>query len=295
MLKSHRNLIVDLNNLTFVTRFSKLSTPKSHQRKEDHAMEYIFKEVVSYIGYFAHTNKCNAILIAVDSPHVWRKDFYSDYKDSSHEDPYHEDCIEAAKLAARFFMECTNASVVKAERAEADDIIGIFCNESKTENIILSSDKDFIQLLSDRVRLYSPSQKVFRESDDPEFDLFLKCIRGDRNDNIDSAFPRVRESKLREAWGDPMELLNLLETIRPDGKKVYDCFEENRRLIDLTEQPEYIKDNIREAIDSEIKRSQEEKSFSELKIMKFFGDLGMKTSADTFEHRYRALKGFVKK
>lgn len=287
----HTNLIVDLNNLVFTTRFSKVKTPSSNRRKEDMVTELIFKDTLLSIVYFANTFKADGIVITCDSSNVWRKDIYPEYKaNRDHADVYYEETIAAAELTKKFFRECTNASVLEVPRAEADDIIAVICQESKdVENIIVSADKDFIQLIDDNTRLYSPAQGIWRESEDAGYELFLKCIRGDSNDNIKSAFPRVWEKKVRAAWDDDYNMMNLMETVRKDGLKVGDEFEKNRNLIDLTMQPDYIRQDILRVIKTPCQRK-----FGELKIMKFLSDHNLKAFCDMLQFKERPLQGFFK-
>lgn len=287
----HTNLIVDLNNLVFATRFAKIKTPSSRRRKEEYVKEMIFKEVILSIVKFANEFKSDAIAIACDSSKVWRKDFYPEYKaNRDHADVYYEETIEAAELTKQFFRECTNVMVFEVERTEADDIIAVMCQESENvKNIILSSDKDFVQLIDANTTLYSPTQGVWRETDDAGYDLFLKCIRGDAGDNIRASYPRVRTTKLEEAWQDEYKLLNLMETVRKDGVKVGDAFEQNRVLIDLTAQPS----GIRSDILKEVSRPNHRK-FGELKMMQFLSNHNLKAFADMLQFKEKPLKGMYK-
>jgi hypothetical protein len=135
----------------------------------------------------------------------------------------------------------------------------------------MSSDTDYIQLINEQTSLYSPTQNKFRESNDPQYDLFLKCIRGDKNDAIESAFPRVRETRLISAWNDEVEMLNLLNERRPDGRTVGDVLDLNVQLIDLSEQPLLIKQKIQTQIDNYTPAV-----FDEIKCMKYFNDNNLK-------------------
>ena len=53
--------------------------------------------------------------------------------------------------------------LVQVEKAEADDIIAILVGLLNERTLILSSDKDFVQLHGFNVRQYSPMQKKFVE------------------------------------------------------------------------------------------------------------------------------------
>lgn len=286
-MKKHKNLIVDLNNLIFITRYASVKTPSRSQRKEEFVKELIFKETLGSIVYFANTFKADSIVIACDSSDVWRKDIHPEYKAGrDHDDVYYRETIDAADMTKQFFRECTNSAVIEVPRTEADDIIAVFVQESDgVDNVILSSDKDFIQLIDENTSLYSPAQKKWRESDDGEYELFLKCIRGDRNDNVLSAYPRVRETKLKEAWEDPYKMQNLLETVRKDGKKVKDAYDFNSNLIDLSKQPSDIRQDIVDALHRPYNNN-----FGELKMLGWLGKHNLKEHADMLSFKERPLK-----
>lgn len=281
------NLIVDLNNIAFATRFAKVKNPPSRRRKEKFVTESLLKEILQSIVYHANHNQCTGVVIAQDSKKVWRKDVYPLYKESSttDEDVYYSETLAAADLVVEYFRDNTSAYVLATPKCEADDVIAIWCQSSSSNNLILSTDKDYIQLVNDKTKLYSPVQRVFRETDDPQFDLFVKCIRGDKNDNIRSAFPRVRVDKLRKAWDDDYELLNLLETVRPDGTKVGEAFDLNQKLIDLSMQP----DSIRQAVINTI-NSYQPSVYSELGTMKWLADKGLKTASNMMQFKDKCLK-----
>ncbi len=44
--------------------------------------------------------------------------------------------------------------------------------------------------------------KLPKSAPDPEWLLFEKCMRGDSSDNVFSAFPKVRTTKLKDAFQD---------------------------------------------------------------------------------------------
>jgi 5'-3' exonuclease len=285
-------MIVDLNNLVFAVRFAKIKTPTSRQRRESYVTELIFKETLAMIVRYANELKSDAIAIACDSSNVWRKDIYPEYKaNRDHADIYYDEIIEAANLTKKFFKTCTNVAVFDVPRAEADDIIAVMCQESRrgVENIILSSDKDFVQLLNDTTKLFSPIQRDWRRTENAKYDLFVKCIRGDSGDNIRSAYPRVRETKLQKAWDDPYTMANLMETVRKDGEKVAIDYYRNSQLIDLSLQPQHLRNEIFSAISSPNQRK-----FGELKIMAFLGEHNLKKFSGMLQFKEKPLKGLYR-
>jgi hypothetical protein len=281
------NLLVDINNIAFATRYAKLGTPKSKRQKERKATESLFKEILQTILNHAFYERCSSIIIAQDSKDVWRRDIYPMYKKSSttDEDIYYSETLAAADMLSEFIKECTSGMVLSVNRCEADDIIGVWCQESDSHNTILSTDRDYEQLVDSKTRLYSPVQKVYREPEDAQFSLFVKCIRGDKHDTISSAYPRVRLEKLKEAWEDDYAFLNLLETVNKSGEKVGTLFERNQKLIDLSMQPQHLRDLITNKISN-----YECGKYSEMKAKKFLHDRGLEMASDMLNFKDKCLK-----
>jgi DNA polymerase-1 len=95
------------------------------------------------------------------------------------------------------YLKCLPISVISVDGLEADDIIGYLTNKfqahDETQRVtIMSADKDFIQLVSDKVHVYSPTKKKIYKPKDvfEEFNVtstnFLnyKILMGDSSDNI---------------------------------------------------------------------------------------------------------------
>ena len=223
----------------------------------------------------------------------WRKKFYAPYKANRVATNATEAEVEENKMFwetyetfTNYLREKTNTSVLRCENAEADDLIARFIHlHTEDQHYILSSDTDFVQLISENVSQYngvagqlikldgyyddrgrpvkdkkSGTQKLL---EDPEYLLFKKIIRGDATDNVFSAYPGVREkgSKntvgIKEAFDDRtkqgFKWNNLMLQRWTDHNgvehRVKDDYERNRTLIDLTAQPQEIK----EAVDAVIR------------------------------------------
>lgn len=77
---------------------------------------------------------------------------------------------------------------------EADDLISLICRLSPDDEtkVIVSTDKDFLQLVSERVVVYSPVKRILYDRDRvleefgvlPENMVYLRAIVGDKSDNI---------------------------------------------------------------------------------------------------------------
>lgn len=209
-----------------------------------------------------------------------------------------------------YIREKTNATVLQCPVAEADDMIARWIQlHPEDDHVIVSGDRDFFQLLAPNVKMYdgvrnwtistdgyfdddgnevvvkrnqsvvdsATGKKVKKpisikmEAPDPQYELFMKIVRGDSSDNIMSAFPGVRENGsakkpgIKEAFEDRyakgfnwnnfmLQEWDKLVGVDEDGNsitqrvRVLDEFRVNERLVDLSKQPEEIKEAMDTAI-----------------------------------------------
>jgi len=209
----------------------------------------------------------------------------------------------------------TNVTVLRGANVEADDFVARWIQLHPSDNhIIVSSDSDFEQLIAPNVQLYNgisgvttthegyfneknkrivdKKTKVMKPAPDPEYMLFFKCIRGDVSDNIFSAFPGVREKGTKnkvgliEAFSDRnnkgFNWNNIMLQRWTDHEKVEhlvrDDYERNRAIIDLSMQPQYIKDVLDEGVAEAVQK--ERIQHVGLHFMKFCGKYKLQKSSD---------------
>lgn len=123
---------------------------------------------------------------------TFRKKMYPEYKANRSEMPH--DLIEQIPYI-QAVVEAFNIHSLSAAGYEADDIIGTFCHRTKDEDlkiIIVSSDKDLMQLVSDRVSMLDTmrDKKIGKAEVKEKFgvqppqvvDVLSLC--GDHSDNI---------------------------------------------------------------------------------------------------------------
>lgn len=107
------------------------------------------------------------------------------------------DTVENRNYQIRLLIELLRQTTVTqayVSDCEADDVIGYLVKyKFKDENcIIVSSDKDYYQLITDRVLQWSPGQKKFISRDDviskfgipPHNFCLTRCFIGDKSDAI---------------------------------------------------------------------------------------------------------------
>ena len=95
------------------------------------------------------------------------------------------------------YLKCLPVHVAALDKVEADDIIAHLATTITQDNddsraFIVSSDKDFIQLVSDQITVYRPIEKDFYTRDTivekfgvlPENFILYKVLMGDASDKI---------------------------------------------------------------------------------------------------------------
>jgi len=223
---------------------------------------------------------------------------------------------EAFDTFKDFITDKTNCTVLQNPRLEADDLIaGWIQSHPNDKHVIISTDTDFVQLIAPNVTQYNGVMEttithkgIFddkgkpvidkktqepKPAPNPEWLLFEKCMRGDTSDNVFSAYPGVRTkgtSKkvgLTEAFEDrnskgyAWNNLMLQRWSDHNGieHRVLEDYERNRRLIDLTHQPDDIKEIITNTIST---ATAEQKNVSQvgIRLIKFCNLWDLKKIAD---------------
>lgn len=252
----------------------------------------------------------------------WRKDYYEPYKRNRQETraamtvrEQEEDKLfwETFDKFKEFVTTKTNCTVLQNPRLEADDLIAGFIQSHPNDNhVIISTDSDFAQLIAPNVKQYNgvadtltTHEGIFDKKGkmvidnktkqpkavpNPEWLLFEKCIRGDTSDNVFSAFPGVRKTKLQEAFEDRKQKgfawnnLMLQRWLDHNGveHRVLDDYERNRKLIDLTQQPDDIKSVITETISAQ---TTEPKNIDQvgIRLLKFCNLYDLQRVADNIQ------------
>lgn len=205
-----------------------------------------------------HKDKFGEIVVCTDGRNNWRTSVFPPYKfkrkDARKESKMDwKDLFRITNMVLEEIKENLPYKVVEVDECEADDIIGELCrytNEEfgKYENIlIVSSDKDFAQLQTMKnVNQYSPIKKGFIKESNPRKQLWELVLRGDTSDGVpnvlsgDQVFVEgIRQTSLRQKIID-----QLIDNPKSMGEDVYRNYQRNRKLIDLTETPNLIKEKI---------------------------------------------------
>lgn len=100
--------------------------------------------------------------------------------------------IENQLLRLIEYLKCLPVDLLSIDKVEADDVIGYITKQLNDEVYIMSADQDFMQLVTDKVTIYSPIKKKFYTPKlvKEEYGLYpqnfinKKILMGDDSDNI---------------------------------------------------------------------------------------------------------------
>lgn len=213
-----------------------------------------------------YKKKFGELVICTDGRRNWRYDVFPNYKfkrkdmrkDSKMD---WNELYRITNMVLDELKERTHYKVVGSNKCEADDAIAALCENTQEFGryepvLIISSDKDFAQLQKyENIYQYSPMKKSFIKEDTPRKQLMELILKGDTADGIpnvlsgDNVFVEaVRQTPLRSKV-----LEQLINDPKSMGEDVYRNYCRNRKLIDLSETPKDIKEEIIKTFDNQDK------------------------------------------
>lgn len=267
-------ILVDLNQVLISNLMVHVNADKKMKIDETLLRHMVLNSIRSYNTQFK--SKFGELVIACDSRKFWRKDVFPYYKAHRKADreksPLDWTAIfEILNLIKGELKQYFPYKVIEVEGAEADDIIAVLTSVySKDEEIlILSSDKDFVQLQKyPNVTQYSPILKRFIRTDNPEEFVKEHILRGDRGDGI----PNFLSSDNTFVAGERQKVITkkkLAEWLKKEPDEICTTdlmlrnYKRNQLLVDLDFVPEKIKNTIQTVYN-------DTKPTSRQKLMTFF-------------------------
>ena len=247
-------ILVDMNQVTLSNLMVQLGGSKNVE--PDFVRHMVLNSLRSYRSKFQ--GEFGELVLCYDNKTNWRREYFPNYKHSRRKGRKESkldwnNIFDTLHLIKSELTEFFPYKVLEVDNAEADDIIAsvVFHVASEPKNyekvLILSSDKDFIQLQKyNFVSQYSPMQKKFINGVDPTTYIKEHILKGDRGDGVpnflspDNTFvdelrQRPLSKRKLEAWID-------LEPSDYCNEEMMRNYQRNRTLIDLS----YIPDDIKE-------------------------------------------------
>lgn len=187
-------VLVDGNNLLFRSYYATVYTGNIMRNRDGFPTNGLYG-FVNMINKIVAEENPKYMMVAFDIGKTFRHEKYKDYKGGRRETP--ED-LKVQFPIAKKILTAMGIKYLECEGYEADDIIGTissWCDKDpEYEALIVSSDKDLLQLISDEtvVKLLKPKDYIMMDKAtfiqtygfEPIKMIDLKALMGDASDNI---------------------------------------------------------------------------------------------------------------
>lgn len=187
-------VLVDGNNLLFRSYYATAYTGNIMRNKEGFPTNGVYG-FVNMINKIISDEKPEYMMVAFDIGKTFRHEKYERYKDGRRETP---DDLKVQFPVAKKILTAMGIKYLECAGYEADDIIGtisMWCEKDpEYDALIVSSDKDLLQLISDEtvVKLLKTKDYIWMDKKtfndtygfDPIHMIDLKALMGDSSDNI---------------------------------------------------------------------------------------------------------------
>ena len=223
----------------------------------------------------------------------FRNDIYPEYKANRDEPP------EELRPQFQLIREATVAfglPSIAVEGYEADDLIATYAREAEArgiETIVVSSDKDLMQLLREHVRMFDPMKDQVIGEDEvmekfgvtPDKVVDVQSLAGDSTDNVPGV-PGIgvkTAAQLLEEYGDLDTLLARAEEIRQPKRR--------QNLIEFAEQARISRELVRLKDDVETDHGIDDFALKEpdpATVVEFLKAMEFRTLAQRVESRFVA-------
>ena len=154
------------------------------------------------------------------------------------------------------YMDSLPINVISVDRIEADDTIAYIANNLLEKEVtIMSADQDFLQLVNERITVWSPIKKIFYTPEKvledygiPAYNfLMYKILMGDKSDNLEGVKglgPKKLPKILPDISSNPLDLDFILDYAskgtEPMHKRIVESIDQltlNEKMMDLKNPP----------------------------------------------------------
>ena len=246
--------------------YSQIVIANVMMNKRSMSEDFVRHAVLNTIRMYHHKfrDEYGQLIVCCDAKDNWRKDAFKYYKANrkTTRDKSDFDWVELYRILHIVREEISENfpyKVVYIEGAEADDIIATIVmkrNEQKPV-LILSSDKDFVQLQKYKnVDQYSPLTKKFLNTDNPNTFLREHILRGDTSDGVPNFLSSDDTFVVTDKRQTPLskKKVSVWAELEPDvfcqGEQLRN-YRRNEMLIDFTKIPEWLQINIEDEYDNQ--------------------------------------------
>jgi DNA polymerase-1 len=240
-LASHRTLyLLDALALIYRAHFAFINRPLINSKGRNTSATYGFINTLLKLIEDHGLEHVAVVFDLIGEGGTFRDELYPDYK--AHRDPIPEELVGNLP-DIKAVLRALDIPVVEEEGVEADDVIGTLARKAEADGekvVIVSADKDFQQLLSDRISMFRPAYRgdafnpITEDTFRAKFDLApiqfidVLALMGDASDNIPGV-PGIGEKtamKLVQEYGSVETLLEHADEVK--GKRAREGLQQHR-------------------------------------------------------------------
>ena len=247
-----------MNQIALASVMMQLRMFETKQVDEGMVRHMILNSIRNYVMQFKseYVENDADVILAWDSKHYWRRDYYPQYKASRRKGRQESDLdwneiFGVTNKIRDEIKENLPYKSVEVYGAEADDIIAVVSN-SYDKVMIVSSDKDFIQLHTGSVKQWSPVTKQEVNGHDPDTYIKEHVLRGDSGDgvpNVLSPDHTFTDGLRQKPLGKKRIEKMINENMNDWSDEVKRNYQRNYKLINLKNIPKDIESNIIDEVD----------------------------------------------
>ena len=250
-------MIFDLNNLAMRVVHIKDVKIVNKETKEVESIDWAYWRLIMFSNIYSSLFKVpiHTLVLAADSKNSWRYGVWNRYKEDrkkkNAKDKSNFPWGEYYNQYDQFISDIREhfpVKMIQIDKTEADDIIGVIAHEENSLIEVVSTDKDFLQLSCDRIKIYNPMKKQHVSHPNPAMFLAEQILCGQAKDSIFNIKTPLDhpEGKRKPGFG-PKAFEKVLEY--GIGKwleenKLVDRYKFNKMLMDFAEIPQDIRDTI---------------------------------------------------
>jgi DNA polymerase-1 len=187
--------------------------------------------------------KPDAIAVAFDEKEPTFR--HKEFKEYQSQRPPTADELSSQFGKAREFFEAAGVPVYSKPGYEADDVIGTIVDKAKEDVVVVTGDRDMLQLINSKVKLYMPvaglsNAKLYdaeaaeeRMGVPPSQIPDYKALVGDPSDNYPgvAGIGPVTAEKLLEKYGSIDKIYAHLQDIDPNVRQKLEVNKDNAKLF----------------------------------------------------------------
>ncbi len=240
--------LIDGNSLLYRAFFAipRLSTRKGFPTNAIYGFVNMLRKLIS-------NENPEYLIVAFDvKGPTLRHKLFKEYKAQR---PPMPDELEVQIPYIKEILKALNIPIFEQEEYEADDILGSIAVKASKENfisILVTGDKDFFQLVNDKIIVYNPVKEKYFDRKEietyfgvkPEQVVEVLALQGDQTDNI-PGIPGIGEKTAKMLINQFGSLDNLIKNIdKIDKNKIRENLKQNLDLLEMSKTLALIKTDL---------------------------------------------------